>query len=86
MSEYGETAVLAVQRLNTKEESDPLDACKNAAKRIFPVSKDSQDKGCPKGAFLGLCSEGLIHGIERGDYGTRSKNGDYAIRAVDILK
>lgn len=86
MSKYGETAILAVQLLNEGETSDPSDAWDKAAKQIFPVNKDSQEKGCPRGAFLGLCTEGLVHGVEPGVYGRPSKNGDYAIRAVDILE
>ena len=86
MSKYGDTAILAVQLLNDEEVADPSEAWKIAAKKIFPASKDLQDKGCPRGAFLGLCSKGLINGVESGDYGKRSKNGDYAIRAVETLK
>jgi len=57
-----------------------------ATKKVFPASTSLQDKGCPKGAFLGLCSQGLIRGIEPGTYSKTTKNGEYAIRAVDILK
>lgn len=43
-------------------------------------------KGCPRGAFLGLCEEGLIKGIPCGSYTKSKKNKQYAIDAVEILK
>jgi len=45
-----------------------------------------RDKGCPKGAFLGLCEEGLVRGIPRGLYTQSRKNKEYAVRAVRLLK
>lgn len=43
-------------------------------------------KGCPKGAFLGICEEGLVQGIRPGQY-TRSKdNKRYAVEAIKALK
>ena len=86
MSKYREAAKLAVQLLNEGEVSDPSDAWAKATKKIFPASKDSQEKGCPKGAFLGLCNEGLVQGVAPGNYCKPSRNGEYAIGAIDILK
>ena len=31
-----------------------------AATEIFPMSVSLQKKGCPRGAFLGLCEDGLV--------------------------
>jgi hypothetical protein len=43
-------------------------------------------KGCPKGTFLGLCEEGLVKGIPKGNYTKSVKNKKYAIKAVTVLK
>ncbi len=85
MGKYGECAVLAVGRITNSFE-DPKTAWKSAALSVFPYSKPLQDKGCPKGAFLGLCGEGLVTGVRQGEY-TRSKdNKRYAVEAIKILK
>ncbi len=86
MKKYKDAAVLAVQLLEKGEASDPLDAWKKSTKKTFPGSTDLQKKGCPKGAFLGLCNEGLIKDIAAGTYDRPSKNGTYAVDAVAILK
>ena len=55
-------------------------------KNEFPASLRSQDKNCPKNAFLGLCEEGLVKGIPRGKYTKSVQNKLYAITAVEFLK
>ena len=43
-------------------------------------------KGCPRGAFLGLCEEERVKGVKTGHY-TRSKlNKEYAMEAVRLLR
>jgi hypothetical protein len=69
MANYGDCARIAVGRIKAGE--DPVIAWKNAAVSTFPEKKSAQTKGCPKGAFLGLCEEGLVTGVVRGRY-TRS--------------
>ena len=64
----------------------PKDAWRRAAEHIFPNQKSSQDKGCPRCAFLGLAEEGLIVGIPRGKYTNSADNKRYAIRAVELLR
>lgn len=86
MSKYGEAAILATKLLKEGVVSDPRDAWAQATKKIFPTSADLQNKGCPRGAFLGLCTEGLIKGVPPGQYSNPSKNGKYAIDAVNVLK
>lgn len=54
MGKYGEAAVLAVHKYKETKTPNPDDAWKSAVKKIFPSSLDQQNKGCPKGAFLGL--------------------------------
>jgi hypothetical protein len=55
------------------------------AKEVFPT-KSSQEKGCPKNTFLGLCEAGLVKGIPKGNYTKSIKNKEYALKAVTILK
>ena len=66
--------------------TDPTDAWSTAARKIFPESSALEKKGCPKGAFLGLCKRGMVDGIPAGQYSGTSKNGDYAVAAVEILR
>ena len=86
MGKYGKASLLALERSQQSSVVDPATAWKWAVAQVFPNSQSSQDKGCPKGAFLGLCSHGLVKGVEPGNY-TRSKdNRAYAVRAVQLLK
>lgn len=85
MPKYGEAAIAAVQMVATGRAKHPCDAWVAAVKRVFPDSASSQAKGCPRGAFLGLCESGLVKGVPGGSY-TRSKlNKQYAINAVQLL-
>ena len=86
MSKYGEAAIIAVQLLKEGAATEPRDAWTKATKKVFPTSIDLQNKGCPRGAFLGLCNEGMIVGVPPGDYSNPTKNGSYAVNAVNILR
>lgn len=86
MEGYSRAAVLAVEALKSGLIADPVDAWRYATKKAFPSSDALQNKGCPKGAFLGLCNEGMVNGIPAGSYAKQSKNGDYAIAAVNFLR
>ena len=86
MGRYGTAALVAVARVGKSEDHNPVTAWYTAVKEVFPTSKSQQRKGCPRGAFLGLCEEGLIRGVPRGRY-TRSKlNKSYAVRAIDLIQ
>jgi hypothetical protein len=39
----------------------------------------------PRGAFLGLCEEGLVKGIPAGKYAASKDNKAYAVEAVALL-
>ena len=84
MSKYGEVACMAAD--DGRKGGAPEDAWRRAAKHIFPNQKSSQDKACPRCAFLGLAEEGLIVGIPRGKYANSADNKRYAIRAVELLR
>ena len=64
----------------------PQDAWEQATTAIFGRGTPGQTKGCPKGAFLGLCEDGLIRGIDPGNYTRSQKNKQYAVDAVDVLR
>ncbi|QVY67113.1 hypothetical protein [Polaribacter sp. Q13] len=83
MNKYGLTALKAAQ--NYKQSDSIPEIYARAAKEIFET-KSSQDKGCPKGTFLGLCEEGLVKGIPRGNYTKSVKNKEYALQAIEILR
>lgn len=86
MANYRDAAVTKANLLTSGDFSDPADAWTQAAKKIFPNSASLRDKGCPKGAFLGLCNGGFIAGVEPRNYARGSKNGDYAIAAIEVLR
>lgn len=86
MIKYRETAVIAALMLQNGDTTDPVEAWNKAAKAVFPNSADLQNKGCPKGAFLGLCNNGLLQGFPSGEYSKPAKNGAYATAAVAILR
>ncbi len=86
MANYRDAAVLAVELISSGSCAEPAAAWSQATSKLFPSSASLRDKGCPKGAFLGLCNEGLVVGVESGNYSKSSKNGEYAIDAVRVLR
>jgi hypothetical protein len=85
MANYGDAAVRAAN-LAREQRLTPEDAWRRAMGATFPNSVASQVKSCPKGAFLGLCEEGLVRGIPRGDYTRSQMNKQYAVNAVRALR
>lgn len=63
----------------------PRSAWEKAVREISE-SASSQGKVCPRGAYLGLCEEGAVSGIPRGDYCKANKNKEYALTALRLLK
>ena len=86
MDKYKKAAVLAAGLLKNGHCSDRAAAWKRATKEIFPSSQSLQEKGCPRGAFFGLCNGGLVVDLAPGDYSKLSKNGEYAVLAIEILR
>jgi hypothetical protein len=52
---------------------------------LYPTSPAARKKGCPRGAFLGLCEAGLVKGIPAGRYTASKDNKAYAVRAAALL-
>jgi len=67
---YGEAALMAARR-GPPTDIDPMARWESAMKQLYPTSATAQRKACPRGAFLGLCEEGLVRGIPPGHYTTR---------------
>ena len=85
MGKYGKAAVRAINLIHKQEISSPKDAWERATSELFPDSRSCQKKGCPKGAFLGLCEEGMIVGVPSGHYTDSYENKSYAVKAVKLL-
>jgi hypothetical protein len=64
---------------------DPVAAWNSAMDTLYPTSHAARKKGCPRGAFLGLCEGGLVKGIPAGRYTSSKDNKDYAVRAAALL-
>jgi hypothetical protein len=86
MGKYGMAAIEAAKLLASKTITEPELAWNIATSNIFGKNTTSQKKGCPKGAFLGLCEHGLIKGIQVGSYTYSNDNKLYAVKAVKALK
>jgi hypothetical protein len=82
---YGEAALM-VARQAASTGTNPVVQWKNAMETLYPTSAAARKKGSPRGAFLGLCEEGLVAGIPAGQYTESRENKDYAVRAVALLR
>jgi len=86
MGKYGEAAVTAARIFTEGDVDSPETAWNRATTLLMGANTSSQKKGCPRGAFLGLCEEGLVKGIPKGHYTNSEKNKGYAVEAVSLLK
>jgi len=85
MCKYGDVAVNAAKTAN--ESKCPIDLWNEQVEKIFPSSKSSREKPCPKYAFLGLCEAGLVKGINNNGCSTSgSAYKSHALKAVSLLK
>lgn len=85
MSAFGLVSLIA-RSLMVVRKLAPLDAWNCAVAMVFPESKSNREKGCPRGAFRGLCAAGLIGGVPASDKSEINANGQYAIAAVEMLR
>jgi len=81
---YGEAALLAAGQ-GFSASSNPVVRWDNAMQKLYPTSPTARKKGCPRGAFLGLCEEGLVKGIPAGKYTASKDNKAYAVQAAALL-
>ena len=80
---YGEAALLAAR--SSSAGINPAARWDSAMEKLYPTSPTQQKKNCPRGAFLGLCEEGLVKGIPAGQYTTSKDNKAYVVRAAELL-
>lgn len=85
MAKYGRAAVRATELLRAGAAASPPDAWATAVRQLFPRSSSARDKGCPRGAYLGLCEDGFVLGVEPGSYTRSVLNKRYAVRAARLL-
>ena len=85
MTKYGQAALAAVKLYRNSPALSPRSAWDQATVGIFGERTDSQKKGCPRDAFLGLCEAGLVKGIPKGSYCRSVLNKNYAIAALLYL-
>ena len=85
MGKYGQVANIATNMLVSNQANDPIQAWELASKQVFTTSKSSQNKSCPKSAFLGLCENGYIPNVEQGKYTRSKKNKVYAVKGLSLL-
>jgi hypothetical protein len=80
---YGEAAILAARQgiYGTSATA----RWELALEKLYPTSPVARKKGAPRGAFLGLCEDGLVQGIPAGDYSASKLNKGYAVRAIALL-
>ncbi len=81
---YGEAALMATQQ-EASGDINPIARWESAMEKLYPTSAAARKKGCPRGAYLGLCEEGLVKGIPAGRYTASKDNKAYAVRAVALL-
>ena len=82
---YGAVAVKAVKLITSGSFKNPSYAWDESARGVLE-SKSTKEKGCPKGAFLGLCEEGFVKEVPCGNYTSSKDNKRYALKAVQLLK
>ena len=81
---YGEAAIMATREVSSAGIS-PVARWESAMLRLYPSSPTARRKSCPRGAYLGLCEEGLVKGIPPGHYTASNDNKAYAVRASALL-
>ena len=81
---YGEAALMAAREMSSAD-INPVRRWESAMATVYPTSPAARKKGSPRGAFLGLCEEGLVKGVPAGDYAASADNKSYAVRAVALL-
>lgn len=84
MNLFGKCAILATKKMADMSCNNPAEAWELSISELSK-SPNTQAKGCPRNAFLGLCEEGLIRGIESGKYANLRENKEYVLTVVKVL-
>jgi hypothetical protein len=87
MTKYAKAALLAAKI--AQRGTNAALTWEEATISIFGKGTTSQTKSCPKGAFLGLCEEGLVKGVDTGTYLANSAENtskQYTLAALELLK
>lgn len=88
MGVYGEIAQRA-WKLATSEGIHPPDAWRKAVQERYsdPVEcRNAMKHTCPKGAFLGLCEQGVVKNVVSGNYTRSLKSTAYVAVALELLR
>lgn len=85
MNSYAIITQLAIDKIELLKYG-PVRAWQESANEVYPSNKDAREKSCPKCTFLGLCEEGYVKDVSKGDYTTSIKNKAYAIASLDFIK
>ena len=88
---YGRVSIKATRHIQQTGTGDnPREAWDKIAGEIFGYGTSSANKGCPRSAYLGLCEDGLIVGVSRGNYifarDDKKHNKVYAVHTVHMLR
>ena len=86
MGQYGQAALDAVQLLRTRLAQGPQEAWRQATISRFGNGTPSQEKSCPRGAFLGCCEDGLVRRVPAETYTRSRENKRYAVTAINLIK
>jgi hypothetical protein len=86
MNKYGLAAIGAAKLCRDEAAIGPAEAWQIIVAKLFPDSPSSREKCCPRDAFLALCEEGHVIGVERGNYTRSRKNRKYALDALKALQ
>ncbi|MGH9431517.1 MAG: DUF6979 family protein [Terriglobia bacterium] len=84
MGQYGNAAIRATELVSENPALSTQDAWDAAIKECSDCI-ESQKKVCPRKAYLGLCEAGVVRGIQSGGFAGKSANGEYAVRAYELL-
>jgi hypothetical protein len=81
-------SITAVEYLHSKQAATPNEAWDKAVISKYGSTAWQRTKGCPRVAFLGLCEEGLVNGIQADVYikKTDALNKKYALDAVELIR
>jgi hypothetical protein len=84
-NKYGEAALIAA-RLEVPQSVTAAERWDVAVRQLYPEKPYMQKKSAPKSVFLGLCGAGLVKGVAASEAAGANRNGEYAVKAVELLR